>query len=306
MSEITLDPGVVLGVGGTNARFGIGQDGDISNFHSMETPDNPAEFFKWMSRQALNAADNGLGWLVAGLPGPVSPDGVMIGPMENVPGLATEQYCLTDELVDSDPAFGRLLDDGFVLVAVNDGELAAQAAAARIGEHRFGKTAALILGTGVGAGVTVKDSAYSNVHRADKTNPFEIGHAPLSLDPDDTFENQVSGPALAKEYGVEAQDIPSGHPAWERVSNAVARMAITLGVMNGVELVVPCGGVGSGASEKFFPQLRAQLADYRKVANETQKLFLPQIIPVPSSDAQVFELFGGEGVMRDFKTAIVA
>jgi len=41
---------------------------------------------------------------------------------------------------------------------------------------------------------------------------------------------------------------------------------------------------------------------YREYGNGAQKLFLPEIVLVPQEDAQIFEMFGGEGVMRDFTT----
>lgn len=69
-----------------------------------------------------------------------------------------------------------------------------------------------------------------------------------------------------------------------------------------VELVVPCGGVGAGASDKYGPHLRDMIDTYREYGNGAQKLFLPEIVLVPQEDAQIFEMFGGEGVMRDFTT----
>jgi predicted NBD/HSP70 family sugar kinase len=306
MNAVATETGVVLGFGGTNARVGVCHEGDVQGFTSIETPEHPREFFGWMARQVLGAADMGNNWLVAGFPGPVSPDGTMAGPMANVPGLAKEQYHLARELTAADPAVGRLLQEGFTLVAVNDGELAAQAAADRIGNYGFDRTAALILGTGVGAGIVDRDHAYENVSRADRSNPTEIGHILLSGDPVDTFENAVSGPALKRVYGKDARDLPASHPAWKKVGESAGRLSTILGVMNGVELVVPCGGIGAGASDKYGPHLRSMIDTYREHGNGPQKLFLPEIIPVPQADAQIFEMFGGEGVMRDFATRAVA
>jgi len=245
MSYVSTESGVVLGFGGTNARVGICHEGDVEGFTSVATPERPREFFGWMARQILNAADMGNSWLVAGFPGPVSPDGRLAGPMANVPGLANEQYDLAEELDAADPAVGRLLQENFTLVAVNDGELAAQATADRIGKYGFGRTAALIFGTGVGAGIVDRDRSYDNVCRADRSNPTEIGHILRSGNPLDTFENAISGPALMRTYGKDARELPANHPAWKIVGESAGRLSTILGVMNGVELVVPCGGAGS-------------------------------------------------------------
>jgi len=302
MTSVATETGVVLGFGGTNARVGVCHEGDVESFTSVATPERPREFFGWMARQVLAAADKGNSWLVAGFPGPVSSDGRLAGPMTNVPGLAKEQYHLAEELAAADPAVGRLLQEGFILVAVNDGELAAQAAADRIGKYGYNRTSALIVGTGIGAGIVDRDRSYNNVCRADRSNPTEIGHILLSADPVDTFENAVSGPALARTYGEDARELSPDHPAWKKVGEFAGRLATILGVMNGVELVVLCGGVGAGASDNYGPHLRSMIDTYREYGNGPQKLFLPEIVPVPQADAQVFEMFGGEGVMRDFIT----
>jgi len=302
LEKINIDPGVVIGLGGTNARVGTSDKGDIKDFSSIATPEHPKEFFGWMARQVLKAADEGNSWLVAGIPGIVSPDGKQVGPIANVPGLSQHTYNLEDELAAADPATDRLIQDGFKLVAVNDGELAAQAAAHKIGEYGYDRTAALILGTGVGAGIVDRDQDYGNVARADRRNPAEIGHITLSSDPADTFENNISGPALTRRHGKNPQELPADHPAWKEVGEQGARMANVLGVMNGADLVVVTGGVGAGASDKYGTHLQNVLNRYRENGNGAHKVLTPDVVPVPKADAQVFELYGGEGVMRDFDT----
>lgn len=124
----------------------------------------------------------------------------------------------------------------------------------------------------------------------------------IGTDPHDTFENAISGPALARTYGTEAKDLPANHPAWIKVGKTTGRLATMLGLMNGVELVVPCGGVGAGASDYYGSHLRNMMTTYNKYANAAQQKFTPDIIPVPAEEAQVFEMYGTEGVMRDFAT----
>ena len=131
MKSVTVESGVCLGFGGTNARRAVCEDGDVRGFTSVETPPKPREFFSWMARQVLQAGHDGHKWLVAGYPGPVTPDGRLVGPLANVSGMDKKQYNLNEELSAADAAAGRLLDEGFILVGVNDGNLAAHAAAAR-------------------------------------------------------------------------------------------------------------------------------------------------------------------------------
>jgi predicted NBD/HSP70 family sugar kinase len=307
MVKVTsVESGVCLGFGGTNARRAVCENGDIRSFTSIETPARSREFFGWMARQVLRAGNDGHSWMVAGYPGPVTEDGKLIGPLANVPGMSQKQYDLREELVAADTAVDRLLGDGFMLIGVNDGTLAAHAAASKVGDNKYAKTGALILGTGVGSGVVEKNKAYSNVHHVDKSNPLEIGHLPLSADPFDTFEARYAGPAMARTYDMDPRDMPADHPAWQAVGVAAGRMATTMGLMNGVELVVPTGGVGAGASDKYGPHLERFMATYREYGNGPQKLFAPEVAFVDPSMSQEFEMFGAEGVVRDYLVSSVA
>jgi predicted NBD/HSP70 family sugar kinase len=255
-----------------------------------------------MARQTLDAAEAGHEWLVAGYPGPVSPDGKKVGPLTNVPGLARSEFNVSEEMAAVEPALGRLIESGFMIVNSNDGSLAAQAAASRIGEHKYRKVAALIDGTGTGAGVVVADAAHEKVYRTDNSSPLEIGHVVLSGDPFDTYERSVSGSALERTYGQDPREMSASHPAWRKVGTSIGQMATTLGIMHGAELVVPCGGVGAGASDMYGPHLDSMMTGYREYGNGPQQLFAPDVMPVPVEDAQIFELFGAEGIMRDYLT----
>jgi hypothetical protein len=85
VSEVLVEQGVVLGFGGTNARRAVSRGGEIFEFDSIDTPAQPQDFFDWMGTQLLLAADAGSKWVVAGYPGPVSPDGRLIGPFKISP-----------------------------------------------------------------------------------------------------------------------------------------------------------------------------------------------------------------------------
>ena len=303
MTEVAVEPGICIGFGGTNARMAGCENSDITGFESIVTPTEPGEFFGWMARSLLDASHAGRQWLVAGFPGPVSPDGNTVGPLTNVSGMREERYDLRERLVAADPAVERVLEEGFVLLAVNDGTLAAQAAASRVGLDDYGRTGALIIGTGIGAGVVEKDPDYEDVHRPDTKNPLEIGHLLIGTDPFDRFEDRYSGPGIEKRYGLEATKLLAGHPAWVEEGNAAGRLALTLGLMNGVELVVPTGGVGAGASNKLGPYMERFASNIVRYGNGPQSMFMPEIKFVPSEEADEFELYGGEPVMRDYMTA---
>lgn len=302
MAEVNVEPGICIGFGGTNARVANCEDGDILHFNSSVTPTEPDLFFDWMARKLLDASHDGNQWLVAGFPGPVSADGQIVGPLTNVSGMRKERYDLRKELTAADAEVEGVLDQGFMLLAVNDGTLAAQAAASRIGEHRYDKTAALIMGTGVGAGVVEKDPAFETVHRVDTKNPLEIGHLMLNENAPETFETRYSGPGMQRRYGRAPEEMPSEHPAWAEEASAATRLALTLGLMNGVKLLVPTGGVGAGGSDKLRSHITMFARHISVFGNGPQQLFMPEIKLVPSKEADEFEMFGVEGVMRDHLT----
>jgi|GEM_PF-1454390 len=302
MAEVNLEAGVCLGFGGTNARQALCTEGDISGFTATETPTQPAEFFAWMAHRALSAADQGCQWLVAGFPGPVSVDGTIIGPMANVAGLKDTTYNLHVEMAAADPAAGRLLKEGFLVIGVNDGDLAAQAVASRMNRKGHNRVAALIIGSGLGAGLAVRDRRYQAVFRAERDNSLEIGHGLRSANPLDTWENFASGNALARRYGSDPRTLPIAHPAWRDVGQTAAIMTLNLGLVNRAELVVPTGGVGAGASNMYRQDLENVFREIRRFGNQTQRHLLPEIDFMPRTECDVFEMFGAEGVMHDFMT----
>ncbi|HSH55753.1 MAG TPA: ROK family protein [Candidatus Limnocylindrales bacterium] len=300
MNEIKIENGVCIAFGGTNARVADWADNDISNFSSVETPSKPDEFFKWMARGVLKAADDGAHWVVAGFPGPVSSDGKIVGPMANIPGLNQKEYDLAMELTKADPAAGRILEAGYPLVNVNDGPLASHSAAARMAQDKHDKVAALIIGTGQGTGIVSRDKDNPQVFREDRSNPTETGHLSSDpLDPTATFENQISGPAIERRTGIDARDLAAEHPVWGDVGRKAGQLALYLGLMNGAQLVVPTGGVGAGASHKFRNHMEDTLTLVREYGNATQRKFVPDVAYVDPKECQVFELYGAGGIMAD-------
>lgn len=300
MSELDLGPGTCLAFGGTNARVGLLADGDIVDYRCKDTPSDPYEFASWMARQTLEASGRGDEWVVAGFPGAVTPDGSLVGPMPSVGGMKDRQFDLGHEMTVADPAVGRLFEEGFTLINVNDGELAAQAAAVRVAEERHNKIGIIIIGTGNGAGIVQRDKLLPVVFRPDRSCPTEIGHNFTSDDPTETYENTIAGPALARAYGMDPRDMAPNHPAWRKVGVKTAQLVMMMGLMQGAELIVPTGGVGAGASDKYGPHMKHMLQQVHELGNAQQRKFMPEVVTIDPSEAQTFELHGAQGVMRDF------
>ncbi|HUD06250.1 MAG TPA: hypothetical protein VMR18_05050 [Candidatus Saccharimonadales bacterium] len=312
LTEIRVGSGVCLGFGGSNTRYAVCEGGEITDFEVIDTPQTPNEFFGWVATHIVEAAEAGNKWLVAGYPGPVNADGTKVGPMVNVPGLADEEYHVFKEVLRARPEIRGHIEEGFSLVNVHDGSLAAHAASIIFGENKPNRVAALIVGTGVGAGIVDRDPRFQEVFRADHTQPLELGHFFLSAIPSDTPENNISGPALERKYGIPAPDLPPGHQAWREVGVGVGQLATILGFVCGAELVVPCGGVGAGGSEKYQDVViemllgRTPANTTQTLANATQELLMPRVMFVPPSMGPSFELYGAEGVMGDVYTRIAA
>lgn len=309
MNAVEVGIGVCIGYGATNARFANVAGAEVANFRPEKTPHDPDEFFRQMGGWVVETAESGSRWLVAGFPGPVSEGGKVVGPLTNVRGMAEQEYRIEDELVKANPKVREVLDGGFKLLNVNDGELAAHAAA-YVGKHKVARVAALIVGTGVGAGIVDKDHRYANVYRADKKQPYELGHWVVGINPHliqgsplETFETLYSGPGIEAHYSVDdASKLDADHVAWEVEGEGVAIMATGLGVQNGVNLVVPCGGVGAGATDKYGPHFERYMALYRRGQNGVQKRLAPKITLLESKVADEFEMYGAVGVMRAHKT----
>lgn len=307
MTEFAHGDGSCLGFGATNARVGHLVDGQLEFSGPAETPSNPAEFADWMARQVLQASHQGDNWVVAGFPGPVNADGTKVGPFANVHGMKDARYNLYADMVAAEPALGRLIEDeNYPLIHVNDGELAAQAVAVRVAKPGQDKVAALIVGTGNGSGIVNRDKIFRNVFRPDRSCPIEIGHCILSSDPFDSYEHALAGPGLSRYYNGDTRQFDASHPAARKVGELIAQQSLLLGLMLGAELVVPTGGIGAGASDKYESHMRNVLSSIELHGNETQRLYLPEVALIDPAEAQSFELWGALGVVNDHFTSEVA
>ena len=126
---------------------------------------------------------------------------------------------------------------------------AAALAESQLGAARgHADVAYITVGTGFGAGVL---SAGRLVHGA--VHP-EVGHLRVPRHPEDTFagvcpfhgdclEGMCSGPAIHRRWGIEARDLPPGHPAWEIEAWYLAQGIIALAAVVCPSIVVLGGGV---------------------------------------------------------------
>lgn len=303
MADFRIGSGICLAYGGTNARTAECKEGEISGFKTTETPTEPDEFFRDMATQILDAAEEHFNWVVAGFPGPVK-DGE-IGPFSNIDGMRHQSYNLREALLRADSTMEEVFSSNkFRLFVVNDGELAAQAVAAQFDrEAKHEKISAFIVGTGVGTGVVQRDNARGLPRNVDL--PLEIGHIPTGKFPGDTPEKRISGPALERQTGLKPQDIPWDHKVWEYFGRELGECALTLGAIVEVDLIVPTGGVGMGASDKYREHLQKYLdyvSDASRTDNPTQQRYLPEVKYINPDDyqgGQTFEMYGAEGVVRD-------
>lgn len=295
-----IGPGVCLGIGGTNARSAWCISEDIAGFESVETPQRANYFFKWMAGRLLQAAHKGAEWAVIGVPGPVEARGTetFIGPFANIPGLRSKRgYLLEQKLAKADSACSNLAEQGFRVVAVNDGDLAAQAAALVVSQGQHDRVADIILGTGVGGAAVYKQPSTPNSY-APIQLPFEIGHIVIGEHPAQTFENTYSGTAIEEVTGLRPEELPPNHPVWRKLGLGVGQMVTIMGTMAGAELVVFSGGVGIGSYENYRGRLQAFMEEYRRDGNDTQKKLAPEIRPAPRDMIQTFEMYGAAGVIR--------
>ncbi|SDB80527.1 fructokinase [Raineyella antarctica] len=139
---------------------------------------------------------------------------------------------------------------------------------AAVGEARWGAGQGLdpfvylTIGTGVGGGAIVNGAPLHGL-----VHP-EMGHVrvphDLARDPfegacpfhGDCLEGLASGPALARRWGVPAETLPAGHPAWELEAGYLAELMAALVCTLSPRRIVLGGGVMSGPG--LFPMVRSR------------------------------------------------
>ena len=121
----------------------------------------------------------------------------------------------------------------------------------------------ITIGTGVGGGFTVNGRA---LHGA--MHP-EIGHVRVPRAPGDDFagscpfhgdclEGLISGPALAKRFGIPGHEIDPADPRWDDVASDIAHMVTTILLGTSAQQVLIGGGVGMGRTD-LLDRVRAKV-----------------------------------------------
>lgn len=323
-----IGSGVALGIGGTNYRVAdCDPDGNVGDTFITSTPQTPDMFFGETARRLLDAAERGASWVVLGLPGPVRTK-VDLGTgkvMQNI--RVTNVRALSEkanpagfdpiaEMTKADPAIAELLapDSGFTYLAINDGDLAVQAAAKFFASNLHGKpeekqcdvVADLIIGTGVGGAIARRDGRFpkKNIFHPDPGS-WEVGHIPLlsASYASHTYETTISGPALAKHCDKKATEIAPDDPIWQEVAHGVGGLVLNFAINGGAELVVVSGGTGVNARASYYDALMRTL-DMFATSRNPQADKVPEVAFVPKDKVDTYELYGAHGAVLSHVTRI--
>ena len=139
---------------------------------------------------------------------------------------------------------------------------------AALGEARWGAGqdadpfVYLTVGTGIGGGALVNgvplhglvhpEMGHVRVRHDRARDPFE-GTCPFH---GDCVEGLAAGPAMGRRWGVPAETLPAGHPAWELEASYLAELLAGLVCTLSPQRIVLGGGVMSGPG--LFPLLRRE------------------------------------------------
>jgi fructokinase len=108
----------------------------------------------------------------------------------------------------------------------------------------------LTVGTGIGGAAVVAGQPVVGA-----AHP-EMGHVPVSTEPDDPLargicpfhgdclEGRAAGPALTARWGVQGEDLPDDHPAWDLEARYLALGIRSVGAVLAPDRVVVGGGLG--------------------------------------------------------------
>lgn len=304
--------GICFGIGATNYRVGeIDPEGNVGDNYTIDTPDNPEEFFGQTARVLLDAAKRGAEWAVLGVPGPVKVevdehDRVTQNfRLTNVPALSrTEGFDPIAEISKAHPAAKQLLEsDNFTLLSAGDGDLAVQAGTKLYGttdEKRYGTVADLINGSGVGGAIARRDARFpdANLFHPDP-GLWELGHnllIPAGF-PSRTYEKAISGPSLASHTGKSIKELDqSGDPIWQEAARGMGSLALLLAINGGAELVVVSGGNAIKAQRHLKDEMQRTLDDFAASANPMADK-VPDLQFVSLDIVDTYEMYGARGAV---------
>ncbi|MDL2363029.1 MAG: hypothetical protein QFB86_01445 [Patescibacteria group bacterium] len=312
-----LGDGVAFGVGGTNYRIGhCDIEGNIDKVVIKPTPKTTDEFFSRTALDLLRAADRGSEWGVMGVPGPVKvrtfPDGHVDQNFRvtQIPALSRQEgFDPRTELIKGDRAVEELFRmKDFNFLVVNDGDLAAQAAAHFFGKpnednEQFDVIADLINGTGTGGALVRRDDRFpgANLFHPDP-GLWEVGHRPISpAFPSRTIEKTISGPAVEKHIGKPTSEISAKDPIYKEVARGMGSVVLDFALNGGADLVVVSGGFAVHTEPFYSKELKNYLDDFANSHNPMSDK-LPAVTFVQPEQCDEYELYGARGAMLSFLT----
>lgn len=143
----------------------------------------------------------------------------------------------------------------------------------------------LTVGTGIGGGVVVNSDMVHGL-----SHP-EVGHILVNRHPNDTYvgtcpfhkdclEGLAAGPSIKARYGIEGQNLPIDHEAWEFESYYLAQAIMNLVLILSPEKIILGGGVmhQEHLLKKIREQLMVLLNDYVDVSKMDENFIVnPQL-----------------------------
>jgi fructokinase len=157
--------------------------------------------------------------------------------------------------------------------------------AAAYGEYLWGAAKGLkdfiymTVGTGIGGGVFVNGDLVHGL-----THP-ELGHIKIRREASDGFpgacpfhrdclEGMASGPAIGLRWKTRAEDLGSGHEAWELEARYLAKAFASYAFVLSPERIVMGGGVGlrPGLAERVAVCLGEELGGYLPILDDGERL----------------------------------
>jgi hypothetical protein len=317
--------GIAFGIGGTyyrEAECDVHGNVRENSVAVVKTPRTTAEFFAQTGRALLEAHERGAEWAVMGVPGPVkvevdAEDNVSQNfRITNVPALSrSEGFDPIAEMGAQDPATQRLIENGFVFLTVNDGDLATQAAAHLYGdidksnlpedlqectktERKYDVIADLIDGTGTGGAVVRRDKRFPST-RLFHPDPglWEVGHIPVIPGfSSRTYEKTVSGTAIEAHCGKPAHELDTTDPIWEEIAHGLGGLVLNFAINGGAELVVLSGGTGIHGQENYKTDMSDMLHRFGKSRNPMADK-VPDVRFAPRKIADTYEMYGAHGAV---------
>lgn len=275
-------------MGGTKTVVAVGEsDGTVHEEHRYPTTDGPGTFataIEWLRGRGKPEA---VGVAAFG-PVSVKKDRADYGSMLATPKPGWAGFSITGALAAAFPE---------ARVAIETDVNAAVLAEA----EGLDDVVYITIGTGLGAGILSGGRLVHGVLHA------EFGHWLPRRSPGDDFagvcpfhgdclEGLVSGPAIAKRWGIEAKDLPPDHRAWDYECDYLAQAVQVLSATVNPARVVIGGGVSQaeGFHERVERIVRERTAGYFPALAEHRPFVVPPRFGQQAGIRGALQLTAGE------------